>query len=53
VLLLVAVEELSYEDAARALGVPLGTIMSRLSRAREKMRAHLNRGRVALLRRVK
>lgn len=53
VLLLVAVEDLSYEEAAHALGVPLGTIMSRLSRAREKMRAHMNRGRVALLRRVK
>lgn len=53
VLLLVVVEDLSYEEAARALGIPLGTIMSRLSRAREKMRAQMNRGRVALLRRVK
>jgi len=37
VLLLVTVEELSYADAAQVLGVPIGTIMSRLSRARERL----------------
>jgi DNA-directed RNA polymerase specialized sigma24 family protein len=31
VLVLVAVEDLSYEEAARVLGVPMGTVMSRLS----------------------
>jgi len=38
VLLLAAVEELRYEDIARVQGVPIGTVMSRLNRAREKLR---------------
>ncbi|MFG1350231.1 RNA polymerase sigma factor [Xanthobacter autotrophicus] len=37
VLLLVTVEELSYADAARVLDIPIGTVMSRLSRARERL----------------
>ncbi|MEJ5031119.1 RNA polymerase sigma factor [Comamonas sp. MYb69] len=38
VLLLVSVEELSYQEVAQITGVPLGTVMSRLSRARARLR---------------
>lgn len=37
----VTVEEMSYEDVARTLGIPIGTVMSRLYRAREKVRAQV------------
>ena len=42
ILLLVALEDLSYEEVASALGIPLGTVMSRLSRARERLRVVMN-----------
>ena len=52
-LLLVGVEDFSYDDAARILGMPIGTVMSRLSRARQRLRALVETGKVTLLRRVK
>ncbi len=41
VLLLIDVDQLTYAEAAEALGVPVGTVMSRLSRARDRVRRHL------------
>ena len=38
VLLLVSLQDLGYEDVARITGVPVGTVMSRLSRARSRLR---------------
>lgn len=51
--LLVGVEEFSYAEAAEALAIPQGTVMSRLSRARRRLRALLDGDSVPFLRRVK
>ncbi len=40
-LLLVVVAELTHQEAAELLDVPLGTVLSRVSRARKRMREHL------------
>ena len=42
-LLLMAWNDLTYAEVAEALDVPLGTVRSRISRARLRVRAHLNR----------
>lgn len=41
VLLLVAWEQLTYQEVSRALGIPVGTVRSRLNRARTKVRQAL------------
>lgn len=41
VMALVDIEGFSYIEAAEALGVPIGTVMSRLHRARKRIRKHL------------
>lgn len=53
VLLLVGLEQFSYAEAARVIGVPTGTVMSRLARARERMRRRLTGEPVVNLKAVK
>jgi RNA polymerase sigma-70 factor (ECF subfamily) len=53
ILLLVGVEDLSYADMSKVLDIPIGTVMSRLSRARERFRQTIETGSARPLRRVK
>jgi len=46
-LLLVCVEELSYREAAAVLNVPVGTVMSRLARARAQLATRLDERKAA------
>jgi RNA polymerase sigma-70 factor, ECF subfamily len=41
VVLLIALERMSYDETARSLRIPIGTVMSRLARARERLRVLL------------
>ncbi len=53
VLLLVCLEEMTYEQVAIVIGVPIGTVMSRLHRARERMRTFMMGEQRPAIRRVK
>jgi RNA polymerase sigma-70 factor, ECF subfamily len=53
VLVMISLEALSYKEAAEIIGVPIGTIMSRLSRARSSMQNLLEKRGTTVLRVVK
>lgn len=42
VIVLIGLEQLSYKETSDVLGIPIGTVMSRLARARDQLRLHLS-----------
>ena len=53
IVVLISLEEMSYREAAEIVGVPIGTVMSRLSRARSQLHQILEERGAPVLRRVK
>lgn len=53
VIMLVSVDDLSYAEVGQVLGIPIGTVMSRLSRGRERLRQTMDGEERPTLRRVK
>ena len=49
ILLLVSVEELNYREIAEELGIPQGTVMSRLARARDQLRVLMDDNKIVAL----
>jgi RNA polymerase sigma-70 factor (ECF subfamily) len=43
-LLLADIEEMKYQEVADTLAIPIGTVMSRLARARKQIREHIVNG---------
>ena len=53
ILLLIGLEQMSYKETAEVLDIPLGTVMSRLTRARKRLRELMQDPTVPNIRRVK
>jgi len=53
ILLLIGLEQMSYAETAEILCIPIGTVMSRIARARKNLRSTMHENTVPHLRRVK
>jgi len=53
ILLFVSIEGMKYQDVAKILDIPEGTVMSRLARGRKQLRARLAGEKIQTLRRIK